>query len=186
MGNTSHHPTLSTELALLGMLHRHPMHAYDLYAAMSKDRILTGIWRLKQSNLYALLNRLEAEGLLAGEIEKWGKRPPRRILHLTEQGQARLLQWLVNPVPHGRDLRVEFMVKLYFARDFGAAQSAQLIAQQRAACEQWLVSLGNEITDNSHTDPFYEVVMRFRQGQIEAIIAWLSMCETTCVINAES
>jgi hypothetical protein len=52
------------------------------------------VCRLKQSHLYALLAKVEADGLVASSTEAQGARPPRRMLRLTP---ADLLGNLVDP-----------------------------------------------------------------------------------------
>jgi DNA-binding PadR family transcriptional regulator len=112
------------------------------------------VWHLKQSHLYALLARLEAAGYLASATATQGNRPPRKMLHLTARGEAAFAEWLASPVEHGRDFRLEFLAKLFFAARDGSPAIAALLASQ----------------------PFEQLVLRFRLGQIQAILPWLDQC----------
>src|SRR5690349_7557850 len=103
------------ECALLGLLRDHPMHAYEMYLQLQRTEQLGLVWHLKQGNLYALLTALEADGLLASTTEPQETRPPRKVLHLTPDGEAAVSHWLALPVQHGRDFRQEFLAKLYLA-----------------------------------------------------------------------
>ncbi|HSJ42471.1 MAG TPA: PadR family transcriptional regulator, partial [Xanthobacteraceae bacterium] len=76
------------EYALLSLLRREPLHAYEMYQRLRRGELLGHIWQLKQSHLYALLARLEDHGLIAGSTEFQGARPPRRMLRLTGEGAA--------------------------------------------------------------------------------------------------
>src|SRR5689334_12879542 len=107
---------LTLEYALLGFIQMEPIHAYEIHQRLEQTEMVGLVWRLKQRQLYALLERLEAEGYLASTTELQENRPPRRMLHLTPSGAAAFQRWLTLPVEHGRDFRQEFMVKLYFAR----------------------------------------------------------------------
>ena len=40
---------------------------------------------------------------------------------------------------HGRDFRLEFLAKLFFALEASPQEAAALIARQRAACHEWLI-----------------------------------------------
>ena len=40
---------------------------------------------------------------------------PRKMLRLTPRGREAFAEWVRNPVEHGRDFRLEFLAKLYFA-----------------------------------------------------------------------
>src|SRR3712207_428899 len=106
---------LTLEHALLGFLWQRPMHAYEIHQMLKEARALGLIWHLKQSQLYALLARLEEEGYITSITEPQGTRPPRRVMHLTSQGREAFQRWLVEPVAHGRDFRQEFLAKLFFA-----------------------------------------------------------------------
>ena len=63
------------EYALLGLLRREPLHAYEMYQRLRRGELLGHIWQLKQSHLYALLARLEEQGFIAGSTELQGALP---------------------------------------------------------------------------------------------------------------
>lgn len=131
---------LTLEYALLGFIQSEPTHAYEIHQRLEQTEMLGLVWRLKQHQLYALLERLEGEGYVAATVEPQDNRPPRRMLHLTPSGAAAFRQWLTTPVAHGRDLRQEFMAKLYFARASSAGMVTTLIAQQRKVCQQQIAA----------------------------------------------
>ena len=62
------------------------------------------------------------------------------LKHLTEAGREAFLAWVQAPVQHGRSLRLEFLVKLYFARLEGTAVAEQLLTHQRTLCHEWLAT----------------------------------------------
>lgn len=164
------------EHALLGFLVRKPVHGYDLYRELRDARGLWQIWRIKQSQLYALLAKLEDEGLISATLQTQETRPPRKVFHLTRRGRSRFRAWLRAPVPHGRELRQDFLAKLYFAMQDDPASSTALIAAQRAACQAWLRAMPAPGRDAAGELPFERVVDGFRRGQIEAALKWLDNC----------
>lgn len=167
---------LTVELALLGFLRQQPMHAYEIHQTLMRSEALGLVWHLKQSLVYVMLERLEAEGYISSALEPQGSRPPRKILQLTPDGQAAFAQWLVTPVEHGRDFRLEFLAKLYFAGQDGAATAASLIAAQQAACREWLADMHTQADELYDVHTYDWLVLQFRIGQIEAIVAWLDIC----------
>ena len=172
---------LTVELALLGFLRQQPMHAYEIHQTLMRNEALGLVWHLKQSLVYVMLERLEAEGYISVSLEPRGSRPPRKILQLTPDGQATFAQWLVAPVEHGRDFRLEFLAKLYFASQDDPASATRLIAAQQAASRAWLVDLRTQ-SDALHDLHTYDwLVLQFRIGQIEAILAWLDICSANVV-----
>ena len=51
------------ELVLLGFLREGPMHGYQIFQMFSEPNSLKLVWELKQSQLYALLTKLELDVL---------------------------------------------------------------------------------------------------------------------------
>jgi PadR family transcriptional regulator AphA len=171
--------SLAVEHALLGLLRQQPMHAYEMYQRLVQAKALGLVWHLKQSHLYALLARLEEDGYIAGTTEPQGMRPPKRILRLTPRGQAAFEAWVTTPVAHGRDFRLEFLAKLFFALEASPQEAAALIARQRAACHEWLDDLGVQTGAMETERPYNWLVVQFRRSQIEAILGWLDTCAAT-------
>jgi hypothetical protein len=105
-------------------------------------------------------------------------KPPRKLFHISESGQGAFLAWVQNPVDDGRSLRLEFLIKLYFARAEGGEVASSLLAAQQSLCEAWLVSeLELFKNENSNHRRYSSLIHQFRAGQIQAMLAWLELCE---------
>ncbi len=167
---------LTTELALLGFLSREPMYGYEIHQRMSDPQGLGQVWQVKQSQLYALLGKLEEEGYLTSELQLQEARPPRKMFHLTPAGKDVFQGWLHSPVEHSREMRLDFLVKLYFLREEGSPAVSQLIDRQRTVCQGWLSYQGEP--SQPGVQPDYEwYVRQFRVQQIQAILAWLDQIQ---------
>jgi PadR family transcriptional regulator, regulatory protein AphA len=166
---------LTLEHALLGLLARRPMHAYEMYQMLKEAHALGLIWRLKQSQLYALLARLEDAGYVEAIMELQGARPPRKILHLTPDGHDAFGRWLQTPVAHGREFRQEFLAKLYFAQQDVPDTLAVLAERQRHTCQEWLAELESSAA-MAEPRSYDWLVLQFRIGQVQAILDWLDTC----------
>lgn len=173
---------LTIEYALLGFLYQQPRHGYEIHRQLLAGDGLGLVWRLKQSQLYALLAKLEQEGYISAILEPQDARPPRKVLQLTATGQKAFLGWLRSPVPQGRKMRLEFMAKLYFARRLEPAAATSLIEGQRDVCREWLASLQVQAEALSTGRPFEWLVYQFRIGQVEAMVDWLDICERALAI----
>ncbi|MCX6081355.1 MAG: PadR family transcriptional regulator [Chloroflexi bacterium] len=159
------------ELALLGFLRQGPQHGYQIHQLVSDPDGLGPIWSLKQSQLYALLAKLEKDGYIWGEVEaQEAARPPRRMFQLTQSGQAAYQVWLKTPVSVPRLVRQEFIAKYYFARREGESQARILIDSQRAICREWLEMMKAGKKDQAS---FSWLIQQYRIGQIEAALTWL-------------
>lgn len=172
---------LGLEHALLGFVHERPMHAYEIYRQLGQARALGLVWHLKQSQLYALLARLEAAGYVDSATEPGEDAPPRKVLRLTPAGRDAFARWLVAPVAHGRDFRLEFLAKLFFADRHGPETVDELIAAQRQTCRAGLADLRAQLETAGVERPYDALVLRFRIGQLEAILGWLDICAATLV-----
>ncbi|MCB0169741.1 MAG: helix-turn-helix transcriptional regulator [Anaerolineae bacterium] len=172
---------LTIEYALLGLLYHQARHGYEIYQELLNEDGLGLVWRLKQSQLYALLAKLEQQGYMDATLEPQEGRPPRKMLQLTPAGRDAFLSWLRTPVPQGRKMRLEFMAKFYFARQIEPSSAATLIDKQRIICQDWLASLQTQANTLSTESSFEWLVYQFRIGQVEAMNTWLDICERTLV-----
>ncbi|MFN8488892.1 MAG: PadR family transcriptional regulator [Caldilineaceae bacterium] len=168
--------TLTLEQALLGFLRQHPRHGYEIYQELSDPNGLWLTWRMKQSQLYALLNKLEEEGLIRATLQLQDARPPRKVFQLTETGLTAFLTWVTSPVAQPRQMRLDFLVKFYFARREGDKVALRLIEQQRALCQEWLTKQEAQVYAVANPQAYPWLVNQFRVSQIEALIAWLDHC----------
>src|SRR6185436_10352761 len=121
---------LTVELALLGFLRDGAQHGYEIHRRLSDPAGLGLVWKMTQSHLYALLTRLEEEGYLTSTVKLQETRPPRRLYRLTKTGSGVFVDWVQAPVPHGRDLRLDFLTKYYFAEREGPKVVARLLKRQ--------------------------------------------------------
>ena len=125
---------MPTEYALLGLLLDGPKHGYELARRFSPETALGEICRLEMSMLYALLKKQEKVEHIEAELESQGSRPPKRIFHLTSIGRAAFMEWVRTPVGRAREIRLDFLVKLYFARQLGSDDVLALIDRQMEVC----------------------------------------------------
>lgn len=162
---------LTVEHALLGFVRHESLHGYAIYHRLTGTPELRLVWRMKQSRLYALLARLEDKGLLRATLQPQDGRPPRKVFHLTPPGENAFVRWLTQPVQLPREMRLEFMLKLYFASKEGSEVVALLIRRQQEVCDQWLTAQSGVDSNN----PYIRAVRLYRRGHIEAIRDWLAL-----------
>jgi PadR family transcriptional regulator, regulatory protein AphA len=166
--------TASPLPVLLGFLMSGPAHPYELYQRF--DRELGRVWRVGQSHLYAYLKRIEAEGMAKVEVEEQESRPARNVYRLTSAGRRRFLEWLRKPSRHVRNIRLEFLVRLYFFRALELEGQDELVLAQKAVIEERLASLERSMRETDSGSEYWCLVLDFRRGEMEAILAWLDRC----------
>ena len=170
------------EYVLLGLLKNRPMHGYEMFQQFTNGT-LGQIVHIEMSQMYAFLKKLERLQYVEAQIEPQGTRPPRKIFRLTPQGEDVFLQWLIEAVEKPRDIRILFLIKLYFIQRLLPQQTGYLLDQQVIACQDFLWHLeslqaqGHKQPDaavGTDDDPFFShVVLRSRIYQTHALLDWL-------------
>ena len=160
----------STEYALLGALISGPKHGYEILQLL--DNALNGAWRVSTSQLYTLLRRLEKQGLLRSSKRIQDTRPTKRIFALTPAARDLFFEWLNKPVEHVRDLRIEFLAKLFFFDRLSLQGGDVLIEAQIQSLKQFKKQI--TIRRKKETDPFRKLVLDFKTATVESWLGWLT------------
>ena len=164
--------SVSPQPALLGLLHAGPRHGYDLF--QEYDRELGRVWHVGQSQLYAQLKHLEEAGLVLVRVEEQPSRPARKVYRLTPEGQGVFEEWVRQPTPYLRRIRVEFLARLYFFQHLQMDGLETLVAEQKAVCREQMERFDRLMAESE--EPFARLVLEFRRGQLEAVLSWLDCC----------
>ena len=168
--------TLSPEMALLGMLYEAPGHGYELHRKVVND--LGHVWHLRQSQAYAILKRLEAQGDISMEKLPQVKLPTRQLLHMTPQGRKRFLEWLDSPSGgSSRAIRLEFVTRLYFLQMYMPEKLAQAFARQKKEAEKHIKRL-KEMRAEIPPEQIYNIMsVDLRLEQLKSVLEWLDDCQ---------
>lgn len=169
---TSRHTKRSrnpAEYPVVGMLLGGPLHGYHICRRLGEE--IGSIWKLGKSQIYALLAKLEREGLVTHERVGQDNLPAKNIFRLTPEGEEVIKEWLEQPVHHFRDMRLEFVTKLWFVRQTFPDRERALIEKQLGVCrekvkvfERLKESCGNQVKALS---------IEFRVAVIKATVSWL-------------
>ena len=169
------HISEPAEYVILGLLDSKSMHGYEMFQHF-EGGTLGEIVHLEMSQMYAFLKKLERLEYIEAQLEPQGARPPRKVYHLTPLGRDVFRQWLTEPVERPRDIRILFLIKLYFAQHITPDQTPHLVEQQVLACRKFLEHLESRRPDDveSGDEAFFDhVVLRSRIHQTRALLDWL-------------
>jgi len=158
--------------ALLGFLMQGSAHGYALHERADDE--LGRIWYMGMSNVYGTLKALEEAGYVACSLDDESY-PPRKVYSITPEGRQRFLTWVREPVPAMRDIRVEFLAKLYFFHTLKLKDVDALLEAQETACRGRLQELERRAEDEA--DAFDRTVNQFRRRRIGATLDWLRTVE---------
>jgi PadR family transcriptional regulator AphA len=159
----------ATEYALLGVLMSGPKHGYEILQSLETG--LGPAWSVSTSQLYVLLKRLDKEGWVSSTVQTQDTRPSKRVFSLMPTAEKKFLNWLKSPTDHVRDLRIEFLAKLFFFRNLGLQGGDALVDAQIAVLEQ--VKEGLTAKRRAEGDDYNRLVYGFRISTLTGWLNWL-------------
>jgi DNA-binding PadR family transcriptional regulator len=151
------------------------VHGYDLLRHFA-DGALSDIIRIEPGMLYHHLKSMAKRGLIETTIERQATRPDRQMHAITGSGRESLDSWLSEPVRATRELRLEFLVKLYLAGRVDPRHVVSLLDAQRAVIDQLIASLEQQrdaLDPDDADTPFRRNVHNLRIAQNHAARTWL-------------
>ncbi len=175
---------MPAEHAILGLLALDDQdgrgYGYDLARHFADGQPLAEVLHLEPGMLYHHLKKLDRVGWIEAAVETQAGRPARRVYRLTASGKAELWRWLSEPVARTREIRLEFLVKLYFARRIDPQRASHLIAEQLETCRRLEASLAAQLAGLDATESpanperdYTRLVLDLRLAQTRAAIGWL-------------
>jgi len=162
-----------TAYAILGLLRGRPMHGYEIAQHFKPEADLGQVVAADMSTIYTFLKDLQEHGLIRGERVTVGARPPRTVFSLTAEAEPLFLAWLRRPVARMREIRLDFLLKLYFTQQLGAAEARTLVKAQIAACRSYLE---RQQASTKDLDPasFESLVLESKLTAAESMLDWLN------------
>jgi DNA-binding PadR family transcriptional regulator len=160
----------SVEHLLLGALMAGPKHGYEIMQFL--EQCLDMAWYISTSQLYTVLKRVERKQWVVSQIEIQDARPAKRVFALSPAGRAHFLAWLREPVRHVRDMRIEFIGKLFFAGYLNQAEMSRLIDSQEKILVATHASLGAKLA--KEMNPFKKLLLSSKLHSVEAWHCWLT------------
>ena len=177
---------MAAEHALLGLLALDaggPGHGYDLARQFEPGAPLGNVIRIEPGMVYHHIKKLERLGWVTVQADAHVK-PARKQVALTAKGEAELGRWMAEPVAHTREIRLEFLVKLYFALLLDSSLAVRLIGEQKERCTRLIAliseRLASRVAEDDRTSRerrFGDLVLDMRLAQMRAALAWLDRVE---------
>lgn len=168
----------AAEYALLGLIAQSEfgeIHGYDLARSFAESG-LGRILRLESGMLYHYLKKMVRDGLMTSTLEQQAGRPDRQVHGLTDEGHDALHAWISAPVRATREIRLDFLIKLYLARGLDPARAAALVKDQRSVMQARAARLTEQVNNVQPDDldnAFGDTVLRLRLSQTRAALEWL-------------
>ncbi|ARV62896.1 PadR family transcriptional regulator [Nostocales cyanobacterium HT-58-2] len=96
--------------AILASLVERPCSGYDL--AKQFDGSVGFFWSATHQQIYRELSKLEAQNWIDSEIIPQEGRPDKKLYHVTQEGQQRLLEWIAQPC-EPTPIKDDLLVKIF-------------------------------------------------------------------------
>lgn len=160
------------EYAILGLVRRQPMHGYQLARELAPNEGIGLVCPLGVSNVYFLLGNLERRGLVEVDHRDEEVYPPKTVYRATAGGRRAFAAWMRQPVKRLREVRMDFLLKLYFLGQAHPEKALELVERQIEFCERYLSQwLG--LAESVPTGSFDRVAMEAKTTVAEATLTWL-------------
>lgn len=160
------------EFAILGVLREQPSHGYRIARYFRPGAQLGLAAPADMSTIYTFLKDLQEQGLITGKRVTVGARPTRTVFSLSKDAEQLFDDWVRSPVGRMREVRIDFLLKLYFARRVGRREAADLVEAQIEACRQYLERM-QAGSDSIDTSDFEYLVWESKYTAAKGVLAWL-------------
>src|SRR5690348_10535178 len=167
---------MALQHAVLALLANGPSHGYELKSAF--EEAVGPQWgTLNVGQLYQVLSRLAADGLITSEREPQATRPDRLVHALTPLGRQTLDEWLQQPTVRQHGYRDDFFLRLMAVGRTGETSAIQaVITRQRDYLMGELHNLARP-TGSRNADPISLLVIEAARLHIEADLGVLDRAE---------
>ena len=167
---------MAIQHAVLALLADGPSHGYELRAEF--ERAIGPQWgTLNVGQLYQVLARLAADGLITSEREPQATRPDRMVHSLTGRGREALSEWLDEPTVRQHGYRDDFFLKLMAVARTGDPEAARgLLGRQRDYLMGELRNL-RQLSRVPNHDPISALLIEAARLHLQADLALLDRVE---------
>lgn len=170
---------MSVKHIILGSLMNGPAHGYSLRTGMvSKVMEEFGI---NDGQLYPLLKKMTAEGLIGKEIEYRDSGPNRHNYHITQAGRDEFIEWLKGNDEEDREFRYEMIRKdgflnkcMYFGfldADFSVEKIIRQINETEITIEDFKKAYDD--MKNREFDTIHLMIVKYCIMSQETRLKWL-------------
>ena len=164
------------EYGILGLLREKPAYSYELQRHFSGKQGLGRVCPVEPGMVYASLKSLSGLELIDGRWDN-SSYPPKAVYTTTDLGEMTFQRWLLAPVGRIREVRHDFMVKLYFALREDKELAARLIEAQLAATRDYAGEIAEEQKAFQDPGSFDAIVLGSKASAARITIEWLEKAQ---------
>lgn len=161
------------DILILASLWSGPRHGYEI--RQSAGAMLCGSCLLNNNQLYPLLRRFEAEGMVTSSTLAQQGRPERHVYTLTRQGKALLRSRLGEfPETMARDDR-EFLIRVHHFHLIDARSRGRILQTRLAAMHERLKRTQARLeSPETRKQPYVQQASEFILAKVRLEIDWIT------------
>jgi len=165
----------TTRYAVLGMLSTGPRSGYDVKKAI--DGSIAHFWSESFGQIYPILRRLAADGLVVQRRQAQRGKPDRHVYSITPRGLDQLRAWLAVPA-RSEGFRSELLLKLFLGRlvsvETSLGQIREFAKRQDGLLQTYAaIERGLRREHGRHPElPYWLMTLRYGQSRAAALRRW--------------
>jgi DNA-binding PadR family transcriptional regulator len=162
-----------TVLAMLGHMRRREVSGYDL--KKFADESLGYLWAPSKTQLYVVLRRLVADGLIRVRDVRQPHRPDKQLYRITAHGRTVVRDWLERDEEEADPDRSTFVLKFFFGRQAAPeAMRRQLEAFRNAYAERLAVyeEIDRSKVGSPTRDAYTLLALHYGIARAQAAVTW--------------
>ena len=165
-----------TRYALLGVLTLGPSSGYDIKKFVGES--LGHFWQVSYGQVYPMLKRLQAEGLMTVRREIQKERPSRKVYTLTSRGHEEFLRWASLDHPDAPLDKPEILLKTFFGHQIPPAVTIRRLEDCRQRSRELMAlfsSIEAQLQAEATADPnlpYWRITLRSGVLHNRATIQW--------------
>ena len=160
---------MESSMALLGLLCPEPSYGYDL--KQTWDRFFGTRRPMAFGQVYATLARLIRDGLIVAVGEEAGEGPDRKRYAVTDEGRARVADWMFTPDPPNDHLQSNLFAKTIIALMIDD-DAQRLLDLQRS---EHMTRMRDFTTRKRDADLAHVLIYDYAIFHIEADLRWIDL-----------
>ncbi len=164
----------ASEYAVLGLLLERPTYGYELQRELAATSELGSVCPVEPAMVYAILKSLAGLELIDGRWDN-SQYPPKAVYAATPAGENEFGRWLRHPVARIREVRSDFLIKLYFALRSDRDLARELIEAQDGVCKDYLLRVQDELR-SAKDGVFPTFVLGSKLSAVIGAREWLAQC----------
>jgi DNA-binding PadR family transcriptional regulator len=162
----------NAELTILTLMAERPLHGYEI-EQLIEERGMREWTEVGFSSIYYLLKRLDAEGLVEGQLEEGGRGPARKVYRLTEAGWGALRAGVLEALATPRRANPHFLLGLSCLPILRAAEALTALEEYREALVARLAQLQHKWDGQRPLPSFVDAMFDYSVTLIRAQIGWV-------------